>query len=371
MKICFISTGDFATIKRATGMATPLLEKGYEVAIVALDSEKNRKRFALECPNAIILYFSEGNAKQEIAQKKELVKLWQPDLVYVCAFVSRNFIHKKNIKIGKKTVFVIEHSELRSAIQDNVWYKKIIDYCLEWSTVFLFDGQILASSYLESLFKNKLKKIGRKQPLLYSTYAYHEKVLLSNPFLLDKLKEEYEGKKVILYMGTLAINYGFLDILKSVQVLKKQRKDFVILIMGAGRHKEIAKNYVEENNLTDFVKLLGYVPEEELSSYFKVADAFVSPIFDTVQDKARCPSKLFMYIPFQKPIITCKIGEGKELFGKNGYYYQPGKVEELADVLSNAIDSTELKYNIDPQNHSWKYRTDEFLNWIEANFNLK
>lgn len=371
MRICFITTGDFATIKRATGMANPLIETGNEVSIVALDCEKNRTRFALECPEAAILYFAAGNVKREIAQKKELVKSWQPDVVYICAFVSRNFIHKKNIKTGKKTLFVIEHSELPSAIKTTIWYKKIIAYCLEWSTVFLFDGQILASRYLENLFKNKLKKIGRKQPLLYSPYAYHREVLLSEPFLLDKLQKQYENKKVILYMGTLSINYGFLDILKAAEILNEIRNDFVILIMGAGQHKEMAKKYVAENNLTDFVKLLGYIPEEELSSYFIIADAFISPIFDTVQDKARCPSKLFMYLPFQKPIITCKIGEGKELFGENGYYYQPGSVEELAKLLNQSIDSVDLKYNIDPQNHSWNHRTNEFLNWIETKFNLK
>ncbi|MCL2596418.1 MAG: glycosyltransferase [Paludibacter sp.] len=368
MRICFISTGDFATIKRATGMANPLIEAGHEVAIIALDSEKNRKRFALECPEAQILYFSSRNVIQEIAQKKHLVKLYQPDLVYICAFVSRNFIHRKNAKTGKRTIFVIEHSELPSAIKNNIWYKKIIDYFLEWSTIFLFDGQLLASKYLENLFKNKLKKIRRKQPLLYSPYAYHKEVLLSEPFLLDKLQKQYENKKVILYMGTLGIKYGFLDILKGVQILNEQRKDFVVLIMGIGKHKEIAEKYVTENNLTTFVKLLGYVSEEELSSYFRIADAFVSPIHNTVQDKARCPSKLFMYIPFQKPVVTCKVGEGESLFGDNGYYYEPHNVEHLSKVLSEAIDTKTLKYDIDPEKHSWNYRTKEFLNWIETNF---
>jgi len=248
MKICFITTGDFATIKLATGMANPLIEEGHKVAIVALDSEKNRARFALECPNATILYFPKTRVTREISCKQKLLKEWQPDLVYICAFVSRNFIHKKNGKTGKKTTFVIEHSELLSAIKGNVWYRKIISYCLEWSTVFLFDGQILASRYLENLFKNKLKKIGRKQPLLYSTYAYHEEVLLSNPFLSDKLKAEYAGKKVILYMGTLGLKYGFLDILKSAKILKEQRNDFVVLIMGIGKHKEIAEKYLKYYN---------------------------------------------------------------------------------------------------------------------------
>lgn len=371
MKICFISTGDFATIKRATGMTNPLIAMGHDVAIVALDSKKNRERFALECPNATILYFSETNLRQEIRRKQELVEKWQPDLVYICAFVSRNFIHKKNIKTEKKTIFIIEHSELRSTIKDNIWYKKITDYILEWSTIFFFDGQILASKYLENLFKEKLKKIGRKQALLYSPYAYNKDILLSEPFLLNSLKKKYKNKKIILYMGTLAINYGFLDILKSIEILKEKRTDFVVLMMGGGRHKELAKQYIEENNLSNFVKYLGYIPEEELSSYFKIADAFISPIFNTTQDKARCPSKLFMYLPFQKPIVTCKIGEGKELFGENGYYYQSGNTNELAELLSSSIDSTDLKYNINPENHSWKHRTNEFLNWIEINFNLK
>ncbi|MDR1895708.1 MAG: glycosyltransferase [Prevotellaceae bacterium] len=369
MRICFVTTGDIvsiATLKRATGMATPLIRSGHEVAIIAMDCENNRERIRLECPDITPLYFPSGNFISEIFHKKRLIKSWNPDLVYVCAFVVRNFIHKKNMRM-KHSCYIVEHSELGSAIRENKWHKKILAWILEWSAIFLFDGQVTASRYLETLFKQKNRKFRRKQPILYSPYAYNKDILLPDPVLSATLKNKYGSKKIILYMGSLSLNYGFLDILKAADILQKKRDDFIVLIIGNGKHKDIGKQYVKEHQLYEYIYFLNYVPEEELPSYFNIADIFISPINDTIQDKARCPSKLFMYLPFKKPIVTCSIGEAYELFGENGYYYEWSDTNMLAEIIDMAIDnSNNLKYFIEIDNHTWEYRTNEFLIWTQT-----
>ncbi|MDR1652549.1 MAG: glycosyltransferase [Prevotellaceae bacterium] len=369
MKICFITTGDIcqiATMKRATGMAEPLIRASHEVAIAALDCANNRERFRLECPNAVPLFFNQGNQISEIRQKNKLIKAWKPDMVYVCAFTFRNFPLKT-----KQTKYFVEHSELRSAIPDNKGAKRYLDMLLENLSVSLFDGQICASRYLEKYFRQKIEKHSLRKPVLYSPYAYNPAIMFAQNPLFDSLKEKYAGKKIILYMGTLTLNYGFGDILKAVELLKTDRKDFVLLLMGKEKHKNYVNNFINENDLNGFVDYPGYVAENDLSSYFCIADAFVSPINNTIQDIARCPSKLFMYLPFEKPTVTCKIGEAKELFGDKGYYYQPNNTKQFAEVLNDAIDTATLKYNINVEKHSWEYRTTEFLNWIKENYNLQ
>jgi glycosyltransferase involved in cell wall biosynthesis len=363
MKICFITTGNInslATMKRATGMAQTLIEKGFEVTIVALDCLDNRSRFQLECPDAQILYFQEGSAINELNQKKKIVKLLKPDFIYVCSIGFRNWIHKYNSGCSN---CIVEHSELASSIQNNK--KRVVYKLIEYLSLVLFNGQIYASRYLEQFFSKKNKSLKLKNKELYLPYAFNDEILSNYSPLLSLIEKDFAKKKVVLYMGTLSLNYGFLDILKAVDLLKKDRDDFIFLVMGSGRHKNIGETYVHENNLKDEVQFLGFVPEEDVSSYFKVADVFVSPLYDTVQDWARCPSKLFMYLPFEKPIVTCEIGEAKELFNKEGYYFSPDDVSSLTKTLNLALDSERLIYNVEPSRHTWKYRTNEFINWLE------
>lgn len=368
MKICFVTTGDItslATMKRATGMANPLIELGYEVAIVAENNPNNLDRFALECPKVTALLFEKGGSKYEVKQKKQMIKDWNPDIVYVCTFGIRNWIHR--LSVSSKAIWLVEHSELISAIPSK---KRHLYRIIEDLSAFLFNGQIYASRYLEEVFSKGIKGFfTRRQPTLYSPYAYNKELSTNyNTQLLSSLQDKYRGRKVILYMGTLSINYGFMDIIKSAETIKKKREDFIVLIMGSGRHKELGKKYIEENDLSSVVEMLGYIPEDEVSTYFKLAGAFISPLFDTVQDKARCPSKLFMYIPFDKPVITCRIGEAKELFGELGYYYSSGDVEELSSLITKVLDDKGEYNGIDVDKHSWDYRTKEFDKWIKDNF---
>ena len=54
MRICFITFGnvtDYATLKRATGLAGPLIARGHSVSIVIEDTVDNRARLAFECPD--------------------------------------------------------------------------------------------------------------------------------------------------------------------------------------------------------------------------------------------------------------------------------------------------------------------------------
>ena len=61
MKICFYTTGDIksiATMKRALGMADPLVNLGWEVFIIAMNTDENLKRIAMESSSAKPYYFN-------------------------------------------------------------------------------------------------------------------------------------------------------------------------------------------------------------------------------------------------------------------------------------------------------------------------
>ena len=55
-----------------------------------------------------------------------------------------------------------------------------------------------------------------------------------------------------------------------------------------------------------------------------------------------------MYLPFIKPIVTSPIGEALELLREDGFFYEPGDVDQLKDALSRALDVEDWEPTVDP-----------------------
>ncbi|NLR60547.1 glycosyltransferase family 4 protein [Chitinophaga polysaccharea] len=371
MKICFITLGDIkfiATMKRAIGMAEPLLLLGWEVSIIAQDTEENRKRIAMECSDAVrVYYYPEGTAAEEVRIKTALVNEIAPDYILFCSFSFRNRILKNKLKL--KSTILIEHSELPSGIPDNRGLRRYAMLALEYWSVLYADGLLCASKYLCRTYTKRAAQLFRKQlPVHYSPYAFNDEVVESPRVRYHELKEMYQGKTLLIYMGTLTRNYGLFTMLEAMEIISRERSDVHLLLLGRGRHQEEAKDYVKEMGLSMQVQFLGYTPEEELSSYFAAADAFISPLNDTVQDWARCPSKIYMYIPFNKPVFTGKIGEPLEIFGKEGYYFDNHAPASLAALISQLALGGLKPVSVDKGAHSWEKRAVDFTAWINSNY---
>lgn len=374
MKICFITLGDIkfiATMKRAIGMAEPLMALGWEVSIIAQDSEENRKRIAMECSEAVkVYYYQPGAASEEVRIKTELVNQIAPDYVLFCSFSFRNRISKNKLNVKPK--ILIEHSELPSGIPDNKGIRKLAMLALEYWSVLYADGLLCASRYLCNTYTKRAAQLFRKQlPVLYSPYAFNNEVIASPRIRLKELKDTYHGKTMLIYMGTLTRNYGLFTMLQAMEMVSKERNDVVLLLLGQGRHMAEAKAYVKEKKLEEQVEFLGYAPEEELSSWFTAAHAFISPLNDTVQDWARCPSKIYMYLPFEKPVFTCAIGEPLEIFGEQGYYFNNNAPASLAVLISKLANGKLEPGTVNSEAHSWERRAIDFTTWINSNDAVK
>jgi glycosyltransferase involved in cell wall biosynthesis len=365
MRICFYTTGDIktlATMKRALGMTNPLVKLGWEVSIIALDTIENRKRIELEAESAKTYYFNTVKTFKEVLEKNKLLKIIKPDVVWICSLGVRNFILPTN-----KYKILVEHSELSSAIPDNRGLKKILIKFFELFSLF-YDGSICASAYLYEYYKMKAKKYFRTIPIHYTPYAYNPIIINLPAVKYQALLGQYGSFKNFLYMGTITKNYGLFTMLEAVKILRDSYNNFKLFLLGNGRDKEKAINFINSNNLTDNVVITGYVEESDLISYFKLANAFISPLNDTIQDWARCPSKIYMYLPFNKPILTCAIGEAKEIFGEKGYYFDSIKPETLSTLMLKICQNNINKNAIEIDLHSWEQRSIDFNNWYKMNY---
>lgn len=363
-KICFVTTGDIkniATAKRALGMANPLHALGWEVHIIMEDAAENRHRVALECNEQIHLhYFPASSAYQEVRRKNQIIRQIQPDYIYLCAFVFRNIVSvPSNCKI------LTEHSELQSRMNNSLlkeWRFRLTEYF----SVLYTDGILNASLYLQKVYDQRCNRLGLKRPMLYFPYAYHRNICTSNnsPITFEKRKEE----RFFLFMGSMAVNYGCFTMIHAFEKIRETNPSLKLLLIGKGRAYNDVLSYIKEHQLENTIHTTGYIEEEEIPTYFSQADAFLSPMNDTPQDWARCPSKLYMYLPYQKPIITCRIGEPYEVLGEEGIYFKPSDVDSLVNAILRLAEQDQWTLVINPLEHEWEYRTHQFNDWIKEQF---
>ena len=366
MKICFVTSGDIsrvATMKRATGLAECLVDSNYEVSIIALDCQANKDRIQYECPRSRIYYFKSSSFFQESSIKKKYISEIHPDFVYVQSLSFRNWINKHNSY--KNALYFVEHSELTSSIGGFSLLRRYVYRFLERFSHILYHGQVVASKYLYNHFAKYVEDT-KRDSLLYFPYAYNKNIFNINEVLFASLGKRYEKYKVALYMGTLRENYGLMDIINAAELLKYNSVKIKIIILGSGAHKLEAIKLVKQKSLEEIVEFPGYVPEYELGSYFKIADVFISPLYDTTQDWARCPSKLYMYAAFNKPVVTSRIGEAIEIFPDNKFFFQPGSSVSMSNAIVSAVNVIKPYPAEISVQHEWCTRAKDLIAWIDS-----
>lgn len=367
MKLVFVTTGtirDLATLKRATGMGPHLLESGHKVTIILMDDAVNRQRIELECPNVETVWFPVGlGAFAERRAKRDMLRRLTPDVVYICGYGVRNAIRSKDIP----GLVVTEHCELGSRTVSQSWRRRMVELWLEYLSIFNSDVLVCASRYLEQLYDRRMKRLRMSRLIIYLPYAFGSADIATDEQMAKgaRRRAQRDGSLSILYMGAIRKNYGAFDILDAAEILMATREDVVFDLIGEGPELTGVKEAIQERELGNVVTCHGYVPDDELPELLASADAFLAPMQDTPQDLARCPSKVFLYLSYRKPIVTCPLGEPRECLGDYGFYYAPGNAEELADAIVRALDGATGSL-VNPELHTWKKRTEEFLDAIKG-----
>ncbi|MCS3697428.1 glycosyltransferase family 4 protein [Salinibacter ruber] len=365
MNLCFLTIGTFsdnATMKRAAGLAPHLAAAGHQVTIVAQDTDENREYFALGGDGVEKTFFSTSSVVAEIRRKARIVQSRGPDVVYACGWGVRN------LPVLLADVSVVEHAELPSENHESTAVHRQKSLLLEWLSVGLADGLVLASQYLHRRYKHR-DLLGRTQQL-YLPYGINYASADVAQREAELLNGGSEGAtRRVVYLGSLYESYGIFDIVRSVPHVIDEEQEIEYVILGDGPDREAAIDLAYSLNVQDYIDFEGYVDEDVLGDYLASADVFLAPMFDTVKDKARCPSKIPMYMRYRRPIVTCRIGEVSSYLGEEGYYYQPGEPRSMAREIVNASRESGL-VEYDLGRIRWEHLARRFLEWVQNDLDV-
>lgn len=159
-------------------------------------------------------------------------------------------------------------------------------------------------------------------------------------------KLRIEHKRVILYVGTLAlVNHPVDLLLHAFQQLCAQRDDVVLVLVGGGADLAKLQALADQLAIVDHCRFVGRVAPEDVPLFFHLADLSVDPVHDDLVAQARWPLKIVESLAAGLPVITGDVGDRCEMLGQGaaGMVVTAGSATALAEAITKLLDNPSLQ----------------------------
>ena len=153
-------------------------------------------------------------------------------------------------------------------------------------------------------------------------------------------------------------------LLRIVKYLVSKRKDFVLDIIGDGPEKGNLMDYVERNDLSEYIIFHGFKQKQELPFYLSLCDVFLFQtdfdIWGLVLNEAMAAGKVC--------IASVNAGAHHDLIepGKNGFIVDFRDTGEVASRIGWVLDNPEQAVEIGRKAASFIQENARIVNSVEG-----
>jgi len=158
-------------------------------------------------------------------------------------------------------------------------------------------------------------------------------------FVADRLRGGKEklclnGRFVAGYLSRLSENKGWKIFLKAVELVHKSGriKNFSALVVGGGDGEEELKKLTADYGLENILIHHKSVPPERVPEFFNAMDIFVFPTLRKAESLGLVGIEAFSC---GLPVLASAMSGPTDyvIEGRNGYFFEPGNSEDLADKI--------------------------------------
>lgn len=137
---------------------------------------------------------------------------------------------------------------------------------------------------------------------------------------------------VLLSVGRLDANKGFLDLVPALAALRETNWRWVLV--GSGPQQQELEAALDRGGMRDRVRLAGRVDDRTLHAWYDAADVFVHPTRYEGSSIVTLEAMLH-----QKPVVATRVGglPDKVIPGRTGWLAEPGDSASLASALREAL----------------------------------
>lgn len=172
-------------------------------------------------------------------------------------------------------------------------------------------------------------------------------VVLSNPIELpdtipDRLSDRSTQNIIILFLGRIGCRKGTFDLIQAFSQVAVHQPSLRLLLAGDG-DLEQGIALVDQLQLGDQVRFLGWIDDRQRNTLLAQADLFVLPSYNEA-----LPMALLEAMAWGLPVITCPVGGIPDVVvgNENGLLVTPGDVGQLAVAMQTLVDDPLLRQSL-------------------------
>ncbi|MEM3063260.1 MAG: glycosyltransferase family 4 protein [Nitrososphaerota archaeon] len=170
----------------------------------------------------------------------------------------------------KKTTIVITGSSSRSI--------------KEVSIVGAFFYPIMVLEKINYLLSNKIVCYSENLIQEFNLKRYINKISIAPHHFLNfakfKIEKEFNSRNNLVgYVGRLSEEKGVINLVKAIPEVLKQKPNLEFLIIGDGLLRKTLEKFIKRNRLDDKVRILGWIPHENIPDYLNELKMLVLPSY--------------------------------------------------------------------------------------------
>lgn len=149
-----------------------------------------------------------------------------------------------------------------------------------------------------------------------------------------------EGATTVLTVRRLVNRMGLLQLLEAWRTVSERYPNSILLIGGKGPLRGELEERIADYGLTNKVRLLGYIPDHQLASYYQAADLFVVPSqalegFGLITTEALASGT---------PVMATPIGGNREILEnfRPELLFKSASAEDMAEGISRILGNRRL-----------------------------
>lgn len=158
---------------------------------------------------------------------------------------------------------------------------------------------------------------------------------------------------------------GFEYLIEAVKIIVHEynKTNIALAIAGKGPLRKKYIQLIDNYNLKDYIKLVGFIPNNQINKYFNEADIFVIPsIVDENEETEGFGVVSLEANACETPVIGTKVGGIVDVIeeGRNGFLVEQKNARQLADKIIQLSDNKNLREEIGKKG---RQKVMEEFNW--------
>jgi len=149
-----------------------------------------------------------------------------------------------------------------------------------------------------------------------------------------------ERENVVGYIGRLSQEKGVMNFLRAIPIILDRQKDIKFIILGDGHLRQEIERYLNDEKLTDKVKLIKFVPHEEVANYLNELKLLLVPSYTE-----GLPNIMLESMACGTPVLATEVGGIPDLIadGECGFIMESNSPDNISRNVIRILDDSRLE----------------------------